>query len=318
MNIPQPPGTPDPRATDSLDACPVCSSQRITFLLWGKSRYEGTWFRYDLCDDCEAIFVNPRIPEVNLTEALGGRQHSYVKYLPTREYDRYEADLNLVGPTLKLHRGNPSNLRWLDIGCGIGNLLEAAKSRGCKCYGLDADASLIGWAKENTTGTQFATATLDALPFDPPFDIISADNVLEHINNPQPFLMSIHEILAQDGLLVIRVPNYNSLPRHLISLVGRLPTSFVIDPDAHPLNYSASPLRKLFEETGFEPIRIMEHLMVSYGARRIFNHLNPKWSIPTQRGAAKILRGIGWIDRLIPKGGLNVTVFARVRRDDRR
>ncbi|MCA9428172.1 MAG: hypothetical protein KC994_24040, partial [Candidatus Omnitrophica bacterium] len=60
MNIPQPPGPPDPRATDILDACPVCTSNRIDYFLWGKSRYEETWFRYDLCDDCEAIFVNPR------------------------------------------------------------------------------------------------------------------------------------------------------------------------------------------------------------------------------------------------------------------
>ncbi len=243
------------------------------------------------------------------------RQHSYVKYLPIREYDSAEADLNLVRPALKLHRGNPSTLRWLDVGCGIGNLLEAAKGRGCACYGLDADTSLISWAKENISGIEFDTANLNNIPFDPPFDVISADNVLEHIDNPRRFLDSIHNLLAEDGLLVIRVPNYNSLARFLISQFGNLSTSFVMDPDAHPVNYSRFPLHRLLNELGFDPVRTMEHLMFSYGARRIFNHLNPKWASPLQKGSAKALPLLGWADRAIPKGGLNVTVFARERRN---
>lgn len=303
--------TTDPRAVEPLSTCPVCLSASNRFLLVGKSRYTDHRFRYDRCDDCDAVFINPRIPAERQTAELGGRKHSYLKYLPTRDFDIAEADLNLVRPGLRLLGERPGrSIRWLDVGCGIGNLLTAAHRRGAVGYGLDADPSLIGWIREQTPVIHAETAELHNLPFDPPFDLISADNVLEHINDGRAFLRSVHEILAEDGLLILRVPNHHSLPGLLLRWSGRLGESYLIDPDAHPINYSRRPLHRLLAETGFAPVRTMEHLMASHGLRRILRRLQAdRWG-GLIKGSARLLPLLRLVDRAIPRGGLNVTVFA--------
>lgn len=303
--------TTDPRAVEALSACPVCLSGSIRFLLSGKSRYTTHRFRYDSCDDCGAVFINPRIPADRQTAELGGRKHSYLKYLPTREFDIAEADLNLVRPALRILGGSPGRpIRWLDVGCGIGNLLTAAHRRGAECYGLDADPSLIGWIREQAPEIRAETAELHNLPFDPPFDLVSADNVLEHINDGRAFLRSVHDILAEDGLLVLRVPNHRSLPGLLLRWSGRLGDSYLIDPDAHPINYWRRPLHRLLAEMGFAPVRTMEHLMASHGFRRILRRLPAgRWEGLIQ-GSAPLIPLLRLFDRAIPRGGLNVTVFA--------
>ena len=312
MTLPDPPGPTNPQATDSLSLCPACSNDRTHFFLWGKSRYNDYWYRYDTCPECGLVFLNPRIPATHLTQALEGREHTYLKYLPTQRFDTAEADLNLVRPALRLHPASRHEpLRWLDLGCGIGNLLTAARKRGCHCWGLDVDRSLIGWAKENHAEIRFSETSLENQPFDMEFDMISADNVLEHISHPKDFLLSAREILSDEGLLVVRVPNFNSILRYLSTLSGQLPTSFIIDPDAHPFNYSRNSLIRLLASSGFEPVKTVEHLMISYTLRRVLNHLHPKISGPLQGGLIRAAPLMALLDRLIPKGGLDLTVFAK-------
>lgn len=105
----------------------------------------------------------------------------------------------------------------LEIGCGAGRLLSAARDAGLSVLGVEANAGfaaasralghevLEGWFPEVLGAARG------------PFDVIAMLDVLEHCLDPSGFLRAVIARLAPDGVIVIQVPNYDSL---LVRLEG--------------------------------------------------------------------------------------------------
>lgn len=91
--------------------------------------------------------------------------------------------------------------RTLDIGCGVGDFLEFRPDT----IGVDINKRCVAWCKEK--GMNVKHMKIDILPFeDESFDSIMLDNVLEHINNPDPLLKEVYRVLKKQGKLVVGVP----------------------------------------------------------------------------------------------------------------
>ena len=102
----------------------------------------------------------------------------------------------------------------LDIGCGCGNSLDVWKMVGWQTFGSEISETPVEICK--TRGHNVA------LSFEPwsefageKFDWITLDNVLEHIDAPEQFLVSLKGILAKDGIVTICVPNYGGKPAEI-------------------------------------------------------------------------------------------------------
>jgi len=91
----------------------------------------------------------------------------------------------------------------LDIGCAVGTFLE-----GCKEYdafGIEPNKKTYEIARENNLDV--ANTTIEEFNPASKYDLISLQNTLEHLYDPISVIQKARNILTDDGLLLISVPN---------------------------------------------------------------------------------------------------------------
>lgn len=126
------------------------------------------------------------------------------------------------------------NGRLLDIGCGLGLFLESMMP---PFAGFGTDISPYAVAQTQRRLPQanlFVGSVLDGLPFKEPFDVITAINVMEHLEQPARAVRTIRQQLAPGGLFVAHLPtignriqarlyrgSYDQDPTHIYRPAGR-------------------------------------------------------------------------------------------------
>jgi SAM-dependent methyltransferase len=109
----------------------------------------------------------------------------------------------------------------LDLGAGSG-YVEQMNFRGTsrKMCGLDPDPSVLG----NPHLDEAKVGSGEAIPWpDQIFDVVFADNVLEHLSNPEAVFREVLRVLKPGGCFLAKTPNRF----HYVTLIAQLtPTSF--------------------------------------------------------------------------------------------
>jgi len=152
--------------------------------------------------------------------------------------------------------------RWLDVGCGRGELLELAGSNFAQAFGCDPSAAMLSSCAPFTVQRQLSPVEL---PFENgSVDFVTAVCVYHHVHGSARALLSneIRRVLAPGGLCCIIEHNpWNPITR---AIVQRCP----VDVDAELLcERTASTL---LQEAGFEPLSTDYFL---YLPERLFNRL---------------------------------------------
>jgi SAM-dependent methyltransferase len=146
-------------------------------------------------------------------------------------------------------RGLPEHGRLLDVGCGAGAFVYHARARGLDAHGIDFSRKSIEAGRRRfglTTLVPRSLADFRKEHAGPAFDIVTAFEVLEHVESPGAFLADIRELLEPDGLLVLSVPN-----------PGRWPVRGFLDyPPHHLTRWTERPLRAIHENVGFEVVKV--------------------------------------------------------------
>jgi len=103
----------------------------------------------------------------------------------------------------------------LDIGAGAGIVKEMNFRGMCaKIYGVDLDQRIL----ENPYLDDAKVADVGELPYaDDMFDLVVADNVMEHLNEPEKVLIEINRVLKPGGQLMFKTPN----KWHYMPLIAR-------------------------------------------------------------------------------------------------
>ncbi|HEX8984138.1 MAG TPA: methyltransferase domain-containing protein [Bryobacteraceae bacterium] len=120
----------------------------------------------------------------------------------------------------------PPEASILDCGAGTGAWAAALQARGYRgVHAIDLDAASFGASAPFAPvdlNLPFADAVASA--FGPkPFDLITAIEVIEHLESPSLFLRQCRQLLAPGGALVLTSPNPESAPARLTFLAtGRL------------------------------------------------------------------------------------------------
>ncbi len=100
--------------------------------------------------------------------------------------------------------------RYLDVGCGSGGALGAAKALGWQVTGVEVDDAAAAKARRFTDEIHVGDAL--TAPFAPGrFDVVTAFHVLEHVPEPVAMMRRMLEWLAPGGLLIVEVPNAGGL-----------------------------------------------------------------------------------------------------------
>jgi len=101
---------------------------------------------------------------------------------------------------------HPGIGNMLEVGCSIGNTLEAAVHRNMKSLGIDVSDYAVDYCVEK--GLKAETKTLpEMLSRGQKFDLVFMQHVLEHFPDPFAVLRNCHQLLDSNGIILIMVPN---------------------------------------------------------------------------------------------------------------
>jgi len=101
----------------------------------------------------------------------------------------------------------PKKGKLLDVGAGTGDFLKFMTAQDWQVSGTEPNGDARKLAAQKNLDL---AASLDELP-DSKFRVITLWHVLEHIPNLETTLDRLKELLEEDGILIVAVPNHRSL-----------------------------------------------------------------------------------------------------------
>jgi 2-polyprenyl-3-methyl-5-hydroxy-6-metoxy-1,4-benzoquinol methylase len=242
--------------------CYNCGADDADFLLLAEDDLTGKegYFQYVTCNVCGLAYHNPRI---HIHQIKSFYDHEYIAHrkktnwglltpLYERAMNKHDRDKEkLVGEFVELN----ADTEVLDVGCAVGTFLLYLKNKHqCKISGIDFKENLdypgfehiefyLGLFYEQKIAQQR-------------YDLITMWHFLEHDYDPNQSLQMAHQVLKEDGRLIIEVPRFDSFTYKLFR--SRWPG---VQAPQHTAMYSKKTLIQMVEKSGFQIVR---HL--PYGA----------------------------------------------------
>ena len=116
----------------------------------------------------------------------------------------------------------PQRGRLLDIGCATGVFLDMAKKKRWEVEGIEISHDLANFAKENFSLRVHVLDLTQHRLKSKPFNVITLFDVIEHLPNPNLMIEACKELLAEDGILLIRTPTEEGLLRDIAKLIYKV------------------------------------------------------------------------------------------------
>lgn len=228
-------------------------------------------FRVLRCGNCGLVFVDP-LPEMGKLAAHYDPGY-YEEWIKAQQKRRSR----IWAERLRKLESYRSGGRLLDVGCGDGAFLLAAKQRGWSVEGTEISTYAAQRASD-LLGVLVFNGELSAAPFpENEFDAVTLWHVLEHLADPMSCLLRVNRLLKPGGLVVIAVPNVNDLmmqAAYRIFKGRRLRLFSVHDREIHLYHFSATTLRAYLKKTGFDCLSLGPDMGMVGLPKRVVNLLS--------------------------------------------
>jgi SAM-dependent methyltransferase len=202
--------------------CPVC---RFTFIT-------NPWLDYDAIYSAEYYAGKGADPLVDYQFELEFPE-------ATIRAHEWRGIAAVVGSLTRIE----SSTTWLDFGCGNGGLVRYCRSRGlCQAFGFE-----LGAIREQAA--RYGIPFLDERELEArkgTFDVVTAIEVLEHVEDPLATLRRIRSLLKPHGLLFFTTGNAEPHRGHLLQWRYAIP-------EIHVSFYEPETLKQALLRTGFHP-----------------------------------------------------------------
>ena len=189
----------------------------------------------------------------------------YVSSLPTNksrmhyESGGYYSDENLVVPKFVVTRLDEivatfdpyrSTNRLLDIGCGAGSLLMAAKKAGWDAEGVDLSLPTAEYLGKKGLKV-FPGDLLQAAFPTAYFDVVTAAELIEHVPDPSSLVAEVARILRPGGIFWATTPHSNGASARFLKLKWS-----IISPPEHLHLFSTRGMTRLLSDNGFQKVQV--------------------------------------------------------------
>ena len=244
-----------------IGRCFVCNESDHTTLFSKKG------WNIVKCLCCGFVYVDPRYNDSaakyiydcgNWFDVFNGAGDGRKDYSQDELASIQRADKDISN--LEIYKGGA---KILDVGCGLGYFLDAAKKQGWEEYGIDPSSYGIGICKSKGHDRLWR-GTLGAIPLESEyFDVVTAFDVYEHVSNPINFLDEVYRILKVNGIFIVAVPNVQSLAA---KIQGSSWSQFILP---EHLNYfSSTTLIAILNNNGFDVINYYSEPSITIHLRK--------------------------------------------------
>ena len=254
---------------EKQDRCVICGSDRFKNLgkrgpsthKWLKDLPEKDLDDPELekvhavkCCECGLIWANP----FPIKELKTLQEEYKVEYLEDKTSKRMHSQ---VIERIEGWIPKDDGRALLDIGCGLGGFLCAAKARGWYVEGLELSKTMCEYIR-NKYGFEVSNIIFEEYRTNRKFDAAILAEVLEHVREPMEILVRINRVLKKGGIAYFYVPNEDSLFhkifRPLLRLIGKK-TAINLSPTVSPYHlygFSMNSLSQALKRSGFEILRM--------------------------------------------------------------
>ena len=138
----------------------------------------------------------------------------------------------------------------LDIGCGPGFLLSALNKKKYNLYGLENDKLAIKFAEKYGS---ILKHNLNGKPvnFKTKFDLIIANQVIEHINKPENLINFVKNNLKKKGIFIVGTPDFDCIMSRFYKKKFRL-----LHDKTHVSLFSRDSIVRFLNHHGFEILKL--------------------------------------------------------------
>jgi SAM-dependent methyltransferase len=140
--------------------------------------------------------------------------------------------------------------RLLDIGCGAGTMLRAARTNGWLAQGVEVSETSVARVRELRLEVFHGEVQEADYPTEH-FDVIMAAELLEHLFDPAVVVNEAARLLRKGGLFWTTTPHGRGISARLLGLKWSL-----ISPPEHLQLFSVTGLKILLQRAGFRNITI--------------------------------------------------------------
>lgn len=217
------------------------------------------------------------IDEASVSEILSSVQSEILNVCENKYYEKaYMSEERSYWTNIPLwmyeDRNNKNIRTCLDIGCGYGTLLLAAKKIfGCKLFGLDYMDAYMSKKIIDKYDIDFRICNVETepIPWEYKFDIILLTEVIEHFNfNVVVTLMKIINSLSDNGILYLSTPDsaYHGKITQYYSSYKQMPgpDGRAAVKDCHVYVFDKNELIKIFDDIGLTVERYMETQLFNF------------------------------------------------------
>ena len=167
-------------------------------------------YTYHKCESCNSIFLD-HFPTDKLHIIYPKTYYSFSHQKQTLAI-RVKDYLDKQMFKKALRKFNQSPINVLDVGSGSGWMLNSIKAVYPNIsFSQVVDIDITAKSEALQNGHDFFHGTIEDFETSKKFDLILMFNLIEHISNPQSTLNKLGEILNDNGKILIKTPNIESL-----------------------------------------------------------------------------------------------------------
>ena len=142
----------------------------------------------------------------------------------------------------------------LELGCATGYVSALMFKNGCRITGIELDpeaaAAAQPFCRQVITGDVNDPDVITAAGKD--FDVVVAGDVLEHLPDPFSVLVSLHQVIKPEGIVLVSLPNVAYWRMRMDLLLGRFDyqDTGLLD-RTHLRFFTVNSFIQMAQETGF-------------------------------------------------------------------
>lgn len=263
-------------------SCISCSNKKFRKITNIKGR------NIFICGSCGLAFVSP-IPRVGrilgtINKVSGTFYKEYVK--EKKYYDVY------FGEKLEEIKKIKSTGFLLDVGCGPGTFLKLAQEGGFKVSGVELSNEAVSFCKKEGLNVYHGTINSNKLR-SKRFDIITAFQLLEHVQKPDKFLNGIYRRLKPNGIILLTTPDREGIAPRILGKHW-----FGYYNLEHNYYFTITSLKNLINKAGFNTLTYKRESIRSINFKYIYNRMI-NYYYTNDTSVNKILNKFEFIPKLL-------------------